>query len=418
MPIRPERLLISSIVLNKDKIEIIKSGFKPENMVIHEEELRYLLNRKSIPSPKTFLAKFPGFRLARVPSSDTPELMVLCRNRKLRSDLVKITKKTAKSIRAKESPKKISLSLERDIRKTNSDFTGIVSIDPFTNPEIFLDSYDERRNKVLSDGSVGIPYGFKTMDKFTGGMQDKELISIVSRTGVGKTFFMCNAAAEAILSGHKVLYCTLEMPWQQIFARLVTILSRRIQKGEVDTTRVLKNSSINLGKISSKKMAREMKRIKKYVKGNIEIVDISNNFSILSAGRMIEKLEPDIAFFDYFGLATGGDDEKLDNWQQAADASHDAKRIAMENGIPFVLGAQLNRGGVQSPTIDNIAITDAIGQDSDKIFILTPRSGGKRLVANCAKFRGGESGWSIRTSWNVDVGEIEEIAHDDGGRED
>ena len=414
MPPRPERLLLSSILINGDKSEVIKSGFSPENMVVYDEEMRYLLGLKRVPSMKTFLARYPDFRVSKVPSDDIPELMNLCRNRKIESDLVKSIKIATSSLNNGGDAVRIAERLEQDTRKANNQFQLSGDINAFENIDTFFDMYKEKREKVRKGGTIGIPYGLKTMDKLTGGIMEKELITVAARTSVGKTFLMCNFASNALMNGYNVMYLSLEMPWHAIQSRIITLLSRKVQSGEIDSDLILRNSNINFGKISTKRLKRVVKRVIKDVKGKLYVPDINGRFSLEHASRKVEQLKPDIMFFDYFGLAVGGDNGKLDNWVQAAEASHLAKSIAMNNNMAVVIGAQLNRGGAQSPTLENIAITDSIGQDSDKVFILTPRGGGKRIVIDCAKQREGKSGWNITTSWNVDDGEIEELRFDDG----
>ena len=414
MPPRPERLLLSSILINGDKSEVIKSGFSPENMVVYDEEMRYLLGLKRVPSIKTFLARYPDFRVSKVPSDDIPELMNLCRNRKIESDLVKSIKMATVSLNNGGNAVNIAERLEQDTRKANNQFQLTGDINAFENIDTFFDVYKEKRERVRKGGTIGIPYGLKTMDKLTGGIMEKELITVAARTSVGKTFLMCNFASNAVMNGYNVMYLSLEMPWHAILSRIITLLSRKVQSGEIDSDLILRNSNMNFGKISTNRLKRVVKKMMKDVSGNLYVPDINGRFSLEHASRKVEQLKPDIMFFDYFGLAVGGDNGKLDNWVQAAEASHLAKSIAMNNNMAVVIGAQLNRGGAQSPTLENIAITDSIGQDSDKVFILTPRGGGKRIVIDCAKQREGKSGWNITTSWNVDDGEIEELRFDDG----
>ena len=68
------------------------------------------------------------------------------------------------------------------------------------------------------------------MDKFTGGMLPGEYITVVARTGIGKTFLMNDISTNAILNKSKVMYCTKEMTWDQIYSRVLTLLSYKVQK--------------------------------------------------------------------------------------------------------------------------------------------------------------------------------------------
>ena len=406
MAIKPERLLVSAILLHRNKEVLIKLNFGPENMVQYGEELQYLLALKRIPSTRTFKAKFPDFRIAKVDPTDLPQLVDLCRSNKVRRDLLLSLRKATNDVRNGEKPEKIATTLEHDIRKVNNLAHPTTDVDVLNNTELFLDIYKERRKKVKKGKIIGIPYGIASMDKVTGGMQENEMITVAARTSVGKTFLMCRFAASALVSGDDVAYFSLEMTWDQIASRIFTILSHDIQKGDVDLAQIIFNSKINLGQLSTKKVQRLLKEIKSKIKGNLWVPDIVGKFSISQAGRKIEQLNPRVVFFDYFGLAVS-DGGKIDNWVQASESSNNAKEIARTYSLPFVIGAQLNRTGSTAPKIEHIAITDSIGQDSDKVYMLTRRRN-NRLQVHCQKFRGGMSDWRVLLNWNVDMGMITE----------
>ena len=92
---------------------------------------------------------------------------------------------------------------------------------------------------------------------------------------------------------------------------------------------------------------------------------------------------------------------------QASAASNAAKGIARTYGIPFVMAAQLNRTGATTPRLEHIALTDSIGQDSDKAYVVTKKST-NRLSFHCQKFRGGQDDWQSILRWDVNRGRIEE----------
>ena len=413
---RPENLLVSAIILNKEKDELLKSGFSPEHMVTYQEEMRYILGRKKIPSRQLFLSKFPDFRLHRIEPGEVDELVKQCKLLKIKSDVTKLLRRNTLDLKSGKSPVKIAQDLEIEVRKINNKYESSGNLSVFKNSERIFEEYKARRKKIRTGEAIGIPYDIPHMDTYTGGMIDGELITIVARTGIGKTFFMCKQASSAVMKNKDVLFISLEMPPEQIRDRIATLVSYSLQDSKnINYNDILVNSDVNLGKVSFKKMKRLWRKVEKNIKGELYIPEIKGNFSISSAGRKVEELKPDLAFFDYFGLAVGaGDSGRIDNWSQAAEASHESKRIAMSNNIPFVLGAQLNRSGAQSPRIENIALTDAISQDSDKIFVLYTRSNKRRLIIDCQKFRGGMDGWKIITKWNVNYGEIKEIQFDSG----
>jgi hypothetical protein len=416
MAIRPEKLLISLILTYKNREGLTKESFGPDNLTRYKDELFFILNASQIPSKKLFSSKFPRFRFVKTTKSDLPTLIKLCRDNKIRQDVVISVRKAAEDIRNGIDPHEIALSTQRSMGAASNQFTPTVDVDVFSSIDSYMDLYKEKRRLVRKGLSIGIPYGLSGIDKVTGGMQPKEMITIASRTSIGKTFIKCLLTASALINGKSACFFSLEMSFDQIAARIFTILSYRLQKGDPKLSEILFNSKMSLAQISTKKMYRILERIRKQISGKLIVPDITGTFSIEQAGRKIDQHEPDLALFDYFGLAVG-DTGKIDNWMAAADSSHKAKEISRTYNIPFVVGAQLNRSGVSTPSINSIAITDSIGQDSDKVYILTSNRPGK-LRISCQKFRGGSADWSSMINWKVDIGKIEEIRFISGSGDD
>ena len=415
MAIRPEKLLISAVLLYDQRDKLIQKNFSPDNMVRYKDELFFIMNSKTIPSKKLFQSKFPRFKITKVAVSDLDNLVQMCRDNKLRQDVVVGLRKAVSSIRDGVDPYETALQVERAMRSANNQFSPTTDVNVFESTDAFMNIYNEKRKLVKAGKSIGVAYGLPGMDKVTGGMQDSEMITVAARTSVGKTFLMCLFCSSALIQGKDAIFFSLEMPWDQIAARIFTILSYRVQKGDVQLSEILFNSKINLAQISNKKMIRVLNHIRDKIKGNLVVPDITGKFSIEQSGRKIEQFQPRVAFFDYFGLAVG-ESGKIDNWVAASESSHMAKEISRTFRIPFVVGAQLNRTGASTPNINTIAITDSIGQDSDKAYILTANN--RRLRINCQKFRGGPSDWTSMVDWKVDSGKIEEIRFISGDSDD
>lgn len=412
-----ENLLVSSILHNKTKRELSKANFTSENMAKFQDELFFILESKSIPSKKAFKAKFPAFIIQKIPESDIENLIKQCKENKVRVDLVSLLKITAVGFQNGDNPHKLLTNLENKARDIASQFSNTVDIDVMSNYDVIIRRYLEKRNKVKEGEIIAIPYGIKTLDKMTGGMQNKELITVAARTGIGKTWLMCKSAASSILANHPTLYLTLEMNWDDIAARIFTILSYEIARARKKTKKameedILQNQEMSLGMLDERKVARIIKDIKSKIKSSLFVPDIRGKYSISSSQRKIEQLEPDVCFFDYFGLTqqSGANSKGIENWVQASEASRTAKEIARVFDIPYVLAAQINRAGANadSPRLEHISLTDSIGQDSDKVYILKTRGRKNNLQLICEKFRGGYGDWRINMEFDVNSGKITE----------
>ena len=418
----PEHLLVSAVIKNKTKKALTQNNFTPENLIRCKDELNFILNSKSIPSRRVFNSKFPNFVIHNIPESDIENLIAQCKENKVRNDFTSLLLDSSKRISAGETPINILHNHMNKARGIDVKYSNIVDVDISDNVRAYMLDYVSKSKMINEGGMSGVPYGIDYMDEISGGLQNKELVTIAARTSVGKTWMMCKMAAHASLSGYKVAFFSLEMDWLSITNRIYTIISYEISKNKMDggskngkhkgkIADVLYNTDLNLGKIPTKKVLRVVKEIKSRMNDSIVIPDIPGKFSIASSGEKIESIEPNVSFFDYFGLtqSSNSGNKNIEGWQQASDASKLAKEIARTYNIPYVMGAQLNRSGANtsSPSLDQISLTDAIGQDSDKVFMLVPVSNrGDKLHVICSKFRGGPNDWRVVLNWDVNKGVI------------
>ena len=422
-----ENLLISAIVTNGNKKELNKANFTSDNIAKFSDELFFVLASRSVPSKRAFKAKFPRFIIQPIPESDIPNLIQQCKENKVRADISKTLVDSAQKLQQGEEPQKVVTLLERDVNKIQSQFGNVTDVEVMSNLSMYINRYMDKREKAKKGDIIGVPYGIPTIDKLTGGLVPNELVTVAARTGVGKTWFMCKSAAHAVISDHSIMYLSLEMDWDAIANRLFTLISYQLAMEKMNAKsrtmkkksrdkfleeNILENSGLTLGTISEKKFAKILKEIRSRIKGNLHVPDIKGNFGISSSARRIENLEPEIVYFDYFGLTqnTGGG-KGVENWVQASEASKTAKKIARTYEVPFVMGAQLNRSGAQSdtPKLEHISLTDSIGQDSDKVFMLKETGRRKRIQVICEKFRGSFDKWRVNIDFDVNVGRMEEL---------
>ena len=84
----------------------------------------------------------------------------------------------------------------------------------------FLDDYNSRY-EFYHTKEQRIGFDLDYFNKITkGGLPRKTLNVLLAGTGVGKTLFMCHAAAANISAGYNVLYITMEMAEERIAERI------------------------------------------------------------------------------------------------------------------------------------------------------------------------------------------------------
>src|SRR6202035_3589814 len=96
------------------------------------------------------------------------------------------------------------------------------------------------------------PTGLKRFDAYAGGLQRQRMVTIIGRTGLGKSWLDLLFTACAVQYGAKVILYPLEMTLPETAFRLYTIFSQRMFGME----RVFKNYDLSVGKVSKAKIMR------------------------------------------------------------------------------------------------------------------------------------------------------------------
>ena len=78
------------------------------------------------------------------------------------------------------------------------------------------------KNMKSEDGLTGVPSGFESIDKFTGGWQKQDLVIIGGASSMGKTSLALTAAVNASKLGHATVIFSYEMSVNQMLMRMVS----------------------------------------------------------------------------------------------------------------------------------------------------------------------------------------------------
>lgn len=269
---------------------------------------------------------------------------------------------------------------ESTLQKNTDSFVSI--------SKIFL---DKTAAMLKSNQKIhGVTSGFLSLDKITGGFRKGELIILAGRPSVGKTAFATNMAVEACLKQEKkVLFISLEMPGEQICARVLSYLSK------VPLNLLLHAT------LSSNHLQHCNKVLKQYGKMPLIIHDSSfmTISSLQSLLRQLKRQENiDIVFIDYLQLMDAG--IKTDNREQEISRiSRSLKLIAKDMGVPIVSLSQLSRDVEKrkennAPKLSDLRGSGSIEQDADVILFLYREDENNKTTVNLkiAKNRNGELG--------------------------
>jgi len=304
-------------------------------------------------------------------------------------------------------------------------------------------------------GITGIETGYTELDKTCAGLHAGDLYIVAARPGMGKTSFVLNLATnvarprrvevnaenEAYFDaaveepGHGVLFCSLEMPREQLAARMLASEAR------VDMSRL---RSGKLQRDDWNKLTDAASRM-----GRLPIwLDDTPALTLLDLRAKIRRLQAELnrtepgkgatklglVAIDYLQLMQGRRDAGSRE-QEISELSRGLKQLAKEMKIPVMALSQLNRqvetrtSKDKRPQLSDLRESGAIEQDADTIMFIyrdeyyfkdSPDKGIAELII--AKQRNGPTG-KVMTKFTSEYTRFDNLApeeydfnaHDDFG---
>jgi replicative DNA helicase len=305
--------------------------------------------------------------------------------------------------------------------------------------------------KILADaaqrggGITGIESGFTQFDRQCSGLHSGDLYIVAGRPGMGKTSFVLNLAVnvarpkqvevtgendpylEAPVEepGYGVLFCSLEMPREQLAARLLSSEARvdmqKIRSGRMqrDDWNKLTDAASRLGRLPL-------------------WLDDTPALSLLDLRAKIRRLQAEIArgegscpakrlglvAIDYLQLMQGRRDAGSRE-QEISELSRGLKALAKEMGVAVMALSQLNRAVEtrtskdKRPQLSDLRESGAIEQDADTIVFIyrdeyyfrdSPDKGIAELIV--AKQRNGPTG-KVMVKFSSEYTRFDNLAADE-----
>lgn len=283
-------------------------------------------------------------------------------------------------------------------------------VDLFT-PDIATNMITELKDR-RSGRKMGIPTGLQSFDQLAGGMMPQQMIVIIGRSGIGKTWIDLLAVAHAVQHGSKFILYPLEMSLYETATRLYTLFSQQMFGAD----RVLKNFDLNNGSANTMKVKRFLSTLEERFTGQLLVADVgalADPYTIERIEAEVDIHKPDGFWVDYLTLlkppggAGGGDD----GWQAVRQLSSGIKNIAMRRNVVGGCSAQVNREAIRAnvflPRLEHIAYGDSIGQDADRVISLNRK--GRYLYYSLVKNRHGAEFGSRKVRFDPDNGILKEM---------
>ncbi|QEK39321.1 replicative DNA helicase [Candidatus Nesciobacter abundans] len=215
-----------------------------------------------------------------------------------------------------------------------------------------------------SDHLVGVPSGFKSIDRYLGGLHKSDLLILAARPSMGKTAFVTNIAFQSAQLGNKVLFFSLEMSSEQLALRILghesMIPSDKIRRGAVSDKDISKLSTI------SKKIS------------NLSLfIDDTPALSIAGlrtrARRLKRQESINLIIIDYLQLMSSGGNHE-NRVQELSTITRSLKALAKDLDVPIIALSQLSRAVEQRedkrPQLSDLRESGTIEQDADVVMFV------------------------------------------------
>jgi replicative DNA helicase len=208
----------------------------------------------------------------------------------------------------------------------------------------------------------GIPFGFPTLDEWTGGIQPHELVTIAGFSGMGKSTVLSALAFNAFMQGHTPLYISLEMEASALMRKWDAMAaSLDYQK--------MKQLSLPPDQLDN------WRKTKDEIQERVAEIPVIDSIRFCSPDHIFAETvrhKPDLVMIDYLSLMRSSRPSARHNaqmWQTVTEITQDLKQNARTLQTPIIAAAQTNRqGGKDGAELDNIGYAISIIQDADIVI--------------------------------------------------
>jgi replicative DNA helicase len=247
--------------------------------------------------------------------------------------------------------------------------------------------------------------GMLEVDELLTGLKEGSMNTLAARPGRGKTSLAVQIAIETALRGEHVAFYSFEMPFNQIYTKALSYLSRvdvdyYLRTGQGPT----ENIAMWAGKLTQLPLhieddpgltvhdiASQVRRLSKEHGTKLVVVDY---LQLIGSGRQMESRVNEIGII-----------------------SRELKKCFMQTGVPGLVLAQMNRsieGREGKPKLSDLRESGSIEQDSDTVMFLhdNPELDTDLTELVIKKNRHGRTG-SVPMSWEKSFGRFRPLSNEE-----
>ena len=206
--------------------------------------------------------------------------------------------------------------------------------------------------------------GIAPFDHALGGLERGTLIVPAARPSMGKTALASQIARNVAAAGHKVLFFSLEMTAEQIWAR-ATCGALEVSWKDVLDKNAAKLPGGNLDEWRSEAVNLAAKF------GENLRIDDSSRLTLDNIWQKVARYQPDLVIVDHQSLVTHPETNPV---KRAGAVAWGLKQLAKEFDIPVVMLQQLNRGvearDQKRPIMSDLRESGELEEVADLVFFL------------------------------------------------
>lgn len=262
---------------------------------------------------------------------------------------------------------------------------------------------------------VGLPTGFRDLDRLTAGLQKGDLVILAARPSMGKTALAMNMAeACALAQGLPVAVFSMEMGAEQLMLRMAGSIGR------------INQHALRTGRLSNNEWERLTDSHERLARAEI-LIDETPALTVGEMRSRARRMKREagklgLVVVDYLQLMSGPGGNEENRATQIGEISRGLKAMAKELDCPVLALSQLNRG-VESradkrPLMSDLRESGAIEQDADVIAFIYrddyyDKNSNEPGVAEVivAKQRSGPTG-TARLAWAGIFTRFDDLAED------
>lgn len=230
-----------------------------------------------------------------------------------------------------------------------------------------LEEAKKRKEIIAKNQVIGIKTGIKMLDEKHIGWQEGDLVSIVGRTNIGKTWLLLYIAGVAWKHGYRVLFISPEISKKKLELRWDTVVGRMFNF-------TFPFSKILEGDLDYAKYEQWLQTASK--RGDWLTVEsyYGSSFNVPAIQSVVTEFSPDLIAVDGISLIKG---EGNEDWEKVKNVAYGLKAVASTTQKVVIVSSQANKETAkttdQMPTLETIAGSYAVAQASDIIVALGPQ---------------------------------------------